>query len=232
MKWIKAYENFEVLKGYSDQYTSYEYLKLRSIIEEMEKLSKIGSEISKDDIDFIDRVSGYTMLYSSIKYFVKDVFDIFKKYDMVDIKDRLLEFFDKVPKFNPYVMFSISSDKSSLGISENKLDDRSYFLSIVSSVLRDILYNCSVKHGNITVDEYFSTHRPSIYIDLNLSWTENVGRRPTYNLVFLEKLADDIVKRFRYLYDIEDVDYELDRENRRYNTNIDIESYSIKLYLK
>lgn len=199
-------------------------------MDNIKNLSKIGKEISKEDIDFLDEVSGYSNLYLSVKSFLRKVFEVIKKYDMEEIKDRLLEFFDQIPKFNPFVMFSLSNKNSSAGIDYNRLNDHSYFLLFVSDVLSDIFYNCSSRYKTITIDEYFSIYRPSIYIDLNLC--EVVGGRPTYNLIFLEKIVDDIVKRFKYLYGIEDVDYSYERRNRMYNPNIDVDSYTIKLYLK
>jgi hypothetical protein len=172
------------------------------------------------------------MIYTSIKYFIKDNFDIFKKYNMDDIKDRLLEYFDQIPKFNPYVMFSISSEKSSIGINENKLDDKKYFLSKVSTILKDILWRCLSHSDKITIDEYFKTHNPSLYIDFNPSWSEHTGKRPTYNLIFLEKLADDIYRRFNQLYGINGVSYEYERLHRKYDPNMEVYSYDFKLYLK
>lgn len=233
MKWIKTYENFQILQGYDDHYSSIEYLKIKKIIERIEYLSKLEKEITTEEIEFLDDISGYPMLYSSIKYFIKDTFDVFKKYSIDDIKDRLLEYFDKIPKFNPFVMFSISSKSSSIGITENKLDDRKYFLSMIASILKDILWRCLSKSDVITIDEYFDIQKPSIYIDFNPSWRHTTGeKRFTYNLLFLENLADEIYKRFRELYDIDGVSYEYERMNRRYNPNMEVYSYDFKLYLK
>jgi hypothetical protein len=230
MKHIKLFENFTNV-SLQDEY------KFRTMVG---KMMDHGIEPSKEEKDMIDEISEYKGLYENAKIWLRNLFNVFKKYDFEDIEDRLLEFFDQISNWDPMLMFSISTKKSSLGVSQSKLNDEKYFIYELGHVLKDILYTCKpdtsilTKKSGFDINDYFKNMRPAIHLDLN-----RMGARHNqeYNLLFIESLADRIVKRFKYLYDITGVDFrsssaELDRENRKYDPNIEIYDYTIKMYLK
>ena len=184
-------------------------------------------EPTKSQLKVLDEISGYTDFYATTKKWTEHQFNVFKKYDFEDIEDRLLEFFDEISNFQPRVMFALSKRNSSLGIRYDKLNDKRYFISELGYVIGDICYNCS--SNKISIDEYYKIVKPSIYISFNIS--DRLGRTQ-YPLTFLESLADRIVNRFKYLYDIQGVEFTLEREGRKYDINADVDDYSFIMYLK
>lgn len=131
-----------------------------------------------------------------------------------EIEDRLVEFFDQVPDWDSYLMFSLhmkySGGEGWLGISSDKLDDPKYLLIELSHVFSDLLFHKKTKKyskkyskSEFTIDYYLENKRPAISIHFN----RTNDNRKSYNLLFLEDLGDKIVKRLSQLYKI--VDYTL-----------------------
>jgi hypothetical protein len=125
-------------------------------------------------------------------------------------------------------MFSLSYENGSIGLKYDKLDDERYFLQELGYIIKDIHWKCSAHtRTQITIDEYFKTTKPAIYLNLNMG-----DKKERYNLEFLESVVDRIVQRFKFLYKIQEVEYNDDRIGRKYDTNIDVNDYKFIMYLK
>lgn len=224
MRWIKQYDNFSLIFN-DKKKIGVDYYNIKRII----SIIQSGKEPNVYEKKVLDDISEYQNLYDVTKNWLKEKFVIFKKYNIEDIEDRLCEFFDKIPKFNPRVMYSLSVKNSLLGIDNNKLNDDSYLIEEIGHVLNDILWRCGSKHDKINIDEYYHQVRASLYINFNLT-TLNKNK---YNLVYLEDIADKIINRFRFLYNIDEFDYfGYERDGRRYDPNINVDDYGLILYLK
>lgn len=193
------------------------------------KIQVRGIEPSEEDKKIIDDIVGYENLYEVTKEWLRDKFNVFKKYDYEDMEDRLCEFFDKILNFDPMIMFCLSKDRSAMGIRYDKLNDQNYFISKIGDILNDINFNKFKPYDTISVNDYYKLVKPAFHINLNSFGANNSN---TYNLLFIEDLVDKITKRFKYLYDIEYVTYDCIRDGRKYNPNIDINGYSFTMYLK
>lgn len=235
MMWIQTYENFN--KIFSDRHDdavrslkSLDPYKIgieqNTIITIIDKLQN-GIEITEEDKKELDRISEYDNLYNTIEKWLQNIFNIFKKHSYEDIEDRLVEFFDEIIRFEPHIMFSISKKGSHIGISSNKLNNDNYFKWQIGNILRDMMYECSKTINRISINEYLSIKKPAIYISLN-----GVGGKISgYNLEFLESLCDRIYNRIKQLYDVSSIEYDFEREGRKYNTNIDVDDYCFTIYL-
>ena len=236
MKWIKTYENFNAI--FSDRHDSNRNLRplqqyrigpeqgiITGIIDKLQN----GIDITEEDKKELDRISGYDNLYDIVEKWLEKIFNVFRKHSYEDIEDRLVEFFDEIPKFTPHVMFSISKKGSHIGISSNKLDNKDYFKWEIGNILRDMMYECTKPYDRVSIDEYLSIKKPALYITLNHS--SNINTTKQYNLEFLESLVDRIYNRVKQLYDVDSIQYNLDREGRKYDTNVDVSDYNFIIYL-
>lgn len=232
MKWIKTYENFN--KIFSNRHDNRDLRSLHKISPEQNIVTGIidklenGIEITEEDKKELDRISEYDNLYDIVEKWLEKIFSIFRKHSLVDIEDRLVEFFDEIPRFTPHIMFSISKKGSHIGVSSNKLDNKDYFKWEIGHILRDMMWECAKPYGRISIDEYLSIKKPAIYISFNDPISKG---NPEYNLEFLESLADRIYNRIKQLYDVSSIYYEREREGRQYDTNIDVDDYSFIIYL-
>lgn len=235
MRWIKTYENFNAIfldrkqdnKGLRplQQYRiGPEQGIITGIIDKLQN----GIDITEEDKKELDRISGYDNLYDIVEKWLEKIFNVFRKHLLVDIEDRLVEFFDEIPRFTPHVMFSISKKGSHIGVSSNKLNNDDYFKWEIGHILRDMEYECAKPYDRISIDEYLTIKKPAIYISFNGPISKG---KPEYNLEFLESLADRIYNRIKQLYDVSSIYYELEREGRQYDTNIDVDDYSFVIYL-
>lgn len=209
---------------YNSVHLNPDYLEFRRIATNIEN----GTEPNISEILRLNSISEYENFYQITKKWVEDKFRIFKKYSYEDMEDRLLEFFDEIPNFNPKIMFSISKGGSSIGINFNKLNDPKYLLNTIGGILNDILYNCIKSYDVISINQYFDTNKCAISIYLNGIQHFGTG---SYNLIFLESLVDKIVKRFSQLYDVSHITYDFERAKRQYDPNHDVQEYDFRIYL-
>ena len=229
MKFLKLYEKFDTLKGMSyyrrGETHVPDYISVRKIIDGL----RDGTIPSASDNELLDRVSGYPNFYNSVSNWLKERFDIFKKYSYEDMEDRLCEFFDEIPKFIPKTMFTLTKKGSSMGIRSDKLNDKLYFIKEIGHIMGDILYNCT--SNKMTIDEYFSLTKCGLHIMFNREdYTTTSG---SYNLIKLEEICDRIIKRFNQLYDTDGFEYRSNpREGRLYDNDRDVYDYDFVIYLK
>lgn len=131
MEFIKKFESFDEIykrkKKGEDYFQIDEYNEFKKIVSIIRSTYKDPNDYDKERLD---EISGYKNLYDNTKEWIISLFKFFNKYSIEEIEDRLLEFYDEVPKFKPVVMFSISTRTSSLGISEKKLNHKNYLYEI------------------------------------------------------------------------------------------------------
>lgn len=204
---------------------TYEYYRYQLISDSM------GNKDPDDKLKSeLDDLFNYTNVYDTVKDFIEKSFRVLSKYRFDDVEDRLCEFFDEIPKFKPSVHFSISTKDKSLMFDPAKLNNDLYIMQSTERVMRDILFSLESKYSNImSIDDYVDKHKPAFFISFS-----GLGNdaNSTYNLYFLESLADRVVRRFKQLYDVTGVEFNTTREGRRYNPDIDVYDYDFKIYVK
>lgn len=196
-----------------------------------------GKNLNKEQQEFINIYFNYPDLYNILTKWLKKKFKIFSKYSQEDIEDRLVEFFDQVPEWDPYVMFSLhmkySGGEGWLGISSQKLSDKSYLFYELSHVFSDLLFHTRIRSYSttpeVTIDYYLTNKQPAISIHFNRT---NESRK-SYNLLFLEDLGDKIVKRLSQLYKVVDVKWDYNRyTGRLYDPDTDVNDYTLSLIIE
>ena len=223
MRWIKTYENFNKIFSYRHDNAvrglkslQYKIGPEQSIVVGIIDKLQNGIEITEEDKKELDRIAEYDNLYNVVEKWLGEIFNIFRKHSLIDIEDRMVEFFDQIPNFKPHVMFSISKKGSHIGVSSNKLNNKDYFKWEIGHILRDMMYECAKPYNRISIDEYLTIKKPAIYITLNQG--SNINTTKQYNLEFLESLADRIYNRIKQLYDVSSIYYEREPLYRDWET--------------
>jgi hypothetical protein len=206
------------------------------IVREYLDILRDGKELNQEQKEFINEYFKYPNLYDITSKWLQNSFDTFSKYNIEEIEDRLVEFFDQLPDWDPYLMFSLHMEYAGgegwLGISSDKLDDPKYLLIELSNVFSDLLFHTKTKKyskSEFTIDYYLENKRPVISIHFNRT---NESRK-SYNLLFLEDLGDKIVKRLSQLYKIVDVKWDNNRyTGRLYNPDTDVNDYTLTLIIE
>lgn len=219
-------------EGWRDEPEPEEYYIVREYLD----ILRDGKELNQDQKEFINEYFKYPDLYDITSKWLQNSFDTFSKYSIEEIEDRLVEFFDQVADWDPYLMFSLhmkySGGEGWLGISSDKLDDPKYLLIELSHVFSDLLFHTKTKKYSkpeFTIDYYLENKRPAISIHFNRT---NESRK-SYNLLFLEDLGDKIVKRLSQLYKIVDVKWDNYRyTGRLYNPDTDVNDYTLTLIIE
>lgn len=225
MKYIKKID-----EGWNNDPEPPEYYVIRDY---MFKLRN-GKELDDSEKEDIDLFFKYPGLYDKLEIWLKEKFDIISKYNIEDIEDRLVEFFDKVSDWDPQVMFALhmrySGGEGWSGIDSKKIGSRKYLLYEISHVIGDLLFHRPKKWrtDNVTVDDYFKNKKASLHIGFN---RVNQSRK-FYNLLFLEELMDKIVSRLSKLYNITNVKYDYSRDKRYYDPNTDVNDYTLTLIIE
>jgi hypothetical protein len=208
----------------------------RYIINKYLDILKDGKELNQNQKDFINRYFEYPDLYDITSKWLQNKFDTFSKYNIEEIEDRLVEFFDQIIHWDPYLMFSLymkySGGESWLSIYPEKLNDPKYLLTELSYVFSDLLFHTKTRKYSkpeFTIDYYLENKRPAISIHFNRAYQS----RESYNLLFLEDLSDKIVNRLSQLYKIVDVMSDNNRHNSRlYDPETDVNDYILTLIIE
>lgn len=195
-----------------------------------------GKELNKDQQEFLNIYFNYPNLYNAVSELISNSFKILSKYSKEEIEDRLVEFFDQVSDWDPYVMFSLhmkySGGESWQGITSDKIDDPKYLLYELSHTFSDILFHSRSRRYStspVTIDYFLENRKPAISIHFNRT---NESQK-SYNLLFLEDLMDKITKRLSQLYKIVDVKYDYNRyTGRLYDPDTDVSDYTLSLIIE
>lgn len=182
--------------------------------------------LTPKEISFIDSVFNYENLYNDIYLKSKEIINKFVEYDYNDIEDRLVEFFDDMPKFECKFMFSTYIDNGWMGIhfNENYRKEDEYS-KLSGRILRDMFYHM-IKRESILPKEYLSKIRPCLNINLN----EYTNNNNLYKLDFIENICQRLFNRFKTLFDIKDVLYSFSPGTRKFPNDIDINGYTLTLF--
>jgi len=226
MKWLKKFN-----EGWNNEPEPEEYYIVREYLE----ILRSGEELSEDQKEYINKYFDYTNLCNILINWLQERFKTFSKYSKDEIEDRLVEFFDQVPDWEPYVMFSLhmkhSGGEGWLGISSDKLEDKNYLMYELSHVLSDLLFYTKPRSykSEISIDHYLENKRPAISIHFN----HTNDSRTSYNLLFLEDLGDKILNRLSNLYKVTDVKWDYSRyAGRLYDPNTDVNDYTLSLIIE
>lgn len=220
-------------EGWKSEPESEEYYIVRDHISKL----RDGQELTQEEKEDIDKYFEYPNLYNKLETWLQKKFDIISKYDMLDIEDRLIEFFDQVPKWDPHVMFSLymkyEGGQGWLGITSDRIGDREYFLYEMSHIISDLLFHkpkpSRPYSKGVTVDEYLNNKKACISIHFNRS-NESKSQ---YNLLFLEDLMDRMVSRLSKLYNVTDVKYDYNRyTGRMYDPDTDVSDYTLTITIE
>ena len=227
MKRIKKFN-----EGWKDEPESESYYQVREYFD----ILRSGEDLNSEQKEEINNYFEYPNLCDELEVWLQKRFDIISKYDIEDIEDRLVEFFDLVPDWDPYVMFSLhikySGGEGWLGIKSDKIGDHKYFLYEMSHVLYDLLFHRRKRPyatDQVTVEQFLKDKRSCISIHFN----RTNESRTSYNLLFLEDLADKIVRRLSQLYKVVDVKWDYNRyTGRMYDPDTDVNDYTLSLIIE
>ena len=219
-------------EGWSDEPESELYYIVR---ENLDRL-RDGKPLNKKQKEEINSYFEYPGLYDKLEVWLKNKFEIFSRYDIEDVEDRLVEFFDEIHYWEPHVMFSLhlkySGGEGWLGITSDRIGEPKYLLYEMSHVLSDLLFHRAKTRFSgptMTIDEFLKNKRACISIHFN----RTNESRESYNLLFLEDLMDRIVTRLSKLYNITQVMYDYNRyTGRLYDPDTDVNDYTLSLIIE
>lgn len=177
-------------------------------------------EPSIEEKKIIDKIFGHENVWDICKSKVSDMISVISKYDIEDMDDRTVEFSDEIFDWTPSIYFAWYYKNSWYSLN-NKINDQT------CRFIQDMRYNITTR-GEI-FDVCLSNIKPCLSIEFN---AKSGGEFRYYNLLKVEDIIKRLVIRFQKLYDIEDVIYDYDPEERRYDPDIDISSYHLTIILK
>lgn len=176
-------------------------------------------EPSIEEKKIIDKIFGVENVWDICKSKVKNIMSVISKYDIEYIEDRIVEFSDEIISWEPRIMLAWYYKNSWHSFGKNIND-------VTCRFIQDMRYNIKIS-GEI-FDVCLSNIRPCLSIEFNDDRNSN---STNYNLLEVEDVMKRLVILFKKIYDIEDVIYDYDPGERKYNPDMDINSYHLTIIL-
>ena len=206
---------------YSDRTSEEEIMDMKTNI--IREITYSKSEPNDYHKKLIDKIFNYDDVWVKSKDKITEIISTIKKFDIEEIEDRSVEFTDELTGWKPTMMFAYYiKNHWQVIVDKPSLED-------INDLTCSVIWNWHLSKSNGVKLDYLNLVKPCLCFNMNTTNKEYIEKP----ILYVEKIVDRMVIRFKQLYNIEEVLLPYNRKERKYDAKVtNISDYDIIFILK